>query len=551
MEKVISTKEFLIELNNLLELAKQKAVKHKIDGKEKELINLAETTEKIFSLYMQKMADMSREELQELLDEVTFLIVRALIHQDEKLKEISKNLKISEDEKELLKLINPNYTLQEYNLLLEKIFRTIVEINPEVYPLYKDSELLNSRITMLIKHNLTPEELEDELLFEKQDLLVFIPFILGNKTFIKHQQEIKKYFGSIFSMPFNYDIIKIGYIIQQVIDYLTYKYPETIIKMLIVPTEGEIPDINFPNVEKLVDLIIENYITIVLNLRRKPKPFISKVSKLSPKIKKYLQENKEILEKTADTLVDNNIFEITTYNENSIEKINLTEEIEALSINENLMRDLFIFGLYQIKEDLEYFILKYSSEDIINLISFVMSSAIEMELDEDLFISLETMKKILSYPYISNRYDYSSLEKAYKTVELATEDDKELLFYKLEYLYLSEKYKDFLEEYKNFADKDDFLEILNVVAKLFTGKLNKQEALEEIKNSKAYNNEYWKTNLDAVICILNNNKKELKKLLNKMDEEEILDTIYIYPYESMLYEELEFEYDYKPKEKEF
>ncbi|RMD45414.1 MAG: hypothetical protein D6834_03610, partial [Aquificota bacterium] len=294
------------------------------------------------------------------------------------------------------------------------------------------------------------------------------------------------------------------------------------------------------------NIIIDLYISTALDLKKKNlNPFASKVSKILPKLKKYIQENIEVLEETAYTLFDENHLGVTLYNKTVLEDFEIPPELK--DINEELVKELFIFGLSAIQESIDDYLLEYPSDELIKLAHFVLSSAIEGDMNEDINVALETLKAIFYYPYIVKEYNYKLLNSSLKILEETKEIYEEI---KLRHLYLTEKYDEFVKEFENFENDDEFLDLLYPMAKYFAGKQSKEETIKEFEKHKD-ENKGWEEVLDTVIAILKGDRKSLNALLDKLYADDILDAIYIYPYEPKLYEALELKYDYKPKEKRF
>ncbi len=575
MEKKINLREFTEEIIKLAVVLKERSAEKREKLKRPMIvIDLSSIEQEIYSFYMQKMADMTRKEIEELISDVNLqLKSKVLIKSLEKFEdadefELEVRLlgRLAKENKENKAEINiPEDIEFDYiEGVLIKLVKTIHQIKPEYYPIYY-GKLVPTDTTNAIKYYYSQEIEGNDIDFPDS---LFLP-IFKNKRFVKHIENIKIHYGYLFSKPFNYEILYTSIFLQIMLDYIELTFSNKFLEKILKHTKDEV-NINFSKLDRLVKSLIELYIDFVLGKKRVI--LANEFSNFLTKTRKFLEQNYEELLDIVESEGEKYTEELIMFNAKVIEnlKLNLSylSEFEEKPYEDfkKLFKTVHIYGLENLEpEDLA---IEFDSDNIYKLLLLILTISALKDLEAEAEITLEKGKLLISsIPYISKTYNYESIDNLMKLVVLEDEDKEatpenilpDFRYLWLHYLYKTERYEEFVDLFNKLSKIDKGLtEKLNPLplyvkfAEYYLDKLTNEDLIEFIeKEGRKYilKNKIVK----ALIYTLSSEKKKLSTLLkrNFKDVKDIFYLINIYPYEPKFYEMLELKFDYEPKRKRF
>ncbi len=556
INKTITVEEFFHEVIELVKLLEKNGA--------------SSLKPKIYSLFMQKMSDMTKYEISEVIEDFIKLIRWLYTLKEEEFDSSGKPLSetaISNKEKvEKIKDINPD----SISTVLEEVIMAIYRIKPDYYPLDLDI-LLHSEITKTVKIFFV--KLEELYSTEYPDFL-FIP-ILENENFVKNKKNVLLYFNSLFRKPLNHEIVVISLIVKMLLDYMDYKFREKIIKKILRVSGKDKLDINFFKLSCLVNEVINLYLNSITDnditfTYDEFRPFLEETANFLKNNRKNLEEiAKEISYQYEEELIE---FNEKTLNRKSIYKFFMSFQDKVPEIKSDIKNDdknfielvaTILNNGFEYYYDFTHFIVEsFDSDDIYKFLYLVFKIYdAENTYDEIFEVESYFLYPVMHSGYISKNYNYRYMEKLIRMLSLKDPhknvskeniiEGQECLWLLL--LYKQEKYEEFLR-YSGIFDEMPECLLYEIFANFYVGNISKDELISILKN---YGTLFMDNNyIKALIFSLENDKeglenimKELKNL-NTTYKSDILQLINIYPYESKLYEALEIKFDYTLKSME-
>ncbi len=545
MREKISEKELLEEIIKIAMLLKERSEKE--DEKDSTIVNLSIIKPEIYSLFMQKLADMTKEEITELITGVYFKFRNIKI-----IKSVNRSINeegfsydtylskliadmiletfMSDENEDIEDIYVPEDLEAEYiGATIKKLVRTIQEIKPEYYPIYY-GDITYSGITDFIISRFSKP-------INRSNFSISHPLfslMLKDEKIRKYTPEIRQHYGYMYSKPLFYELIRIGIFVQLMFDFLIFSFKKKISEILLTGDKEKAAN----NFEKLIKSLSEVYIDFILDRN---------ISLTSKEFGEFLVEARKFLEKNYDEL-----FELVEYLEDdyTVELINFNRTVTEIKYKNKEGDEIFkfvsIYGLENIKK--EELVLSFDSSLLYSFLDYALKNSG----DKEFYRLLEFTEYIINnMPYISKNYDYQHLDEIIDSIAF---DEKGLDPYYahmyLKYLYKTEQYEEFVEYFDKFQDDlEEYMFLYKLFALYFAGKVIKEDLIEVLERLIKEDNYFHGNMLVPILSSLKNEGNLSKIIDNSVEhEEDVLDLIDLYPYEPEFYKKLNIKFEYEPKQ---
>ncbi len=545
MREKISEKELLEEIIKIAMLLKERSEKE--DEKDSTIVNLSIIKPEIYSLFMQKLADMTKEEITELITGVYFKFRNIKI-----IKSVNRSINeegfsydtylpkliadmiletfMSDENEDIEDIYVPEDLEAEYiGATIKKLVRTIQEIKPEYYPIYY-GDITYSGITDFIISRFSKP-------INRSNFSISHPLfslMLKDEKIRKYTPEIRQHYGYMYSKPLFYELIRIGIFVQLMFDFLIFSFKKKISEILLTGDKEKAAN----NFEKLIKSLSEVYIDFILDRN---------ISLTSKEFGEFLVEARKFLEKNYDEL-----FELVEYLEDdyTVELINFNRTVTEIKYKNKEGDEIFkfvsMYGLENIKK--EELVLSFDSSLLYSFLDYALKNSG----DKEFYRLLEFTEYIINnMPYISKNYDYQHLDEIIDSIAF---DEKGLDPYYahmyLKYLYKTEQYEEFVEYFDKFQDDlEEYMFLYKLFALYFAGKVIKEDLIEVLERLIKEDNYFHGNMLVPILSSLKNEGNLSKIIDNSVEhEEDVLDLIDLYPYEPEFYKKLNIKFEYEPKQ---